>query len=137
MLLIRSLSRVSGSNYDLQFARSLYRLSSRRSYSKEADEFVEVQVNDTQKSASQDDVIESLRDNLAEAQEQADNNGSSSELNMNIGKKGSFASRLRANRIDQTVQQRYVPSPSSMLRNWEKLEERLPLNPINIRNVGE
>ncbi|CAG8457519.1 16469_t:CDS:2 [Funneliformis caledonium] len=131
MLLIRNLStylRVTGLNYDLQVAKSLYRLTSRRSYSNEADASAEMQVNDTQKSSSQDGVIE------------PDINGNSSKLNTNIEGRSSFANRLKAKRAismnqTQTGQQRQVPLPSSMLRNWEKLDERLPLNPIHIRNL--
>ncbi|CAI2165569.1 14590_t:CDS:2 [Funneliformis geosporum] len=121
MLLNRSLTtylRVTGLNYDLQVAKGLYRSISRRSYSNEAVASAEMQVNDTQKSASQDGVI--IEPGI---------NENSSKLNTNIEGKSSFANRLKASR-------RLVPLPSSMLRNWEKLDEKLPLNPINFRNIG-
>ncbi|CAI2196183.1 74_t:CDS:2, partial [Funneliformis geosporum] len=120
MLLNRSLTtylRVTGLNYDLQVAKGLYRSISRRSYSNEAVASAEMQVNDTQKSASQDGVI--IEPGI---------NENSSKLNTNIEGKSSFANRLKASR-------RLVPLPSSMLRNWEKLDEKLPLNPINFRNI--
>jgi hypothetical protein len=52
-------------------------------------------------------------------------------------KRNSFANRRKAaNREIQPVQQNSVPSPSSMLRTWEKSEKRLPLNFIDIRNIN-
>jgi hypothetical protein len=80
----RSLStcllRTSGAKYRLQFT-NLYRLTSRRGYSIEADNPTETQANDTQTHTS--------------ANESINNNGSSST---DVGKRSSFANRRRVNR---------------------------------------
>jgi hypothetical protein len=112
---IRSSIYLLRSNYYLQFA-SFCRLISRRGYSTEADNPVETQANNNIQHASANGLI-------------TNNENSSTDT-----KRISFANRRRANREVQPVQQNSVPSPSSMLRNWEKSEKRLPLNFIDIKN---
>ena len=112
------LLKSSGSNYRFPSA-SLCRLTSRRGYSIKVDNPTETQANNIQ---THTDTNESIT-----------NNGSSST---DTEKRSSFANRRRVIREVQPVQQKSVPSPSSMLRNWEKSEKRLPLNFIDIRNTG-
>lgn len=116
---VRNLLRTSRSNYGLQFA-SLYRLTSIRRYSTNVGE---TQANNIQANAS-------LKDKPIT--NTSDTNESSS---MNAGRSNSFANRRRAIRdrienqtLSRTLDQKSVPPPSSMLRNWENSPKKLHLN---------
>ncbi|CAB4376748.1 uncharacterized protein OCT59_018861 [Rhizophagus irregularis] len=114
---IQNLLRTSRSNYGLQFA-SLYRLTSIRRYSTNVDE---TQANNIQTNANVKD-------------KPITNTSDTKSYSMNAGRSNSFANRRRArDRIEnqtlsRTLDQRSVPPPSSMLRNWENSPKKLHLN---------
>jgi hypothetical protein len=109
---IRNLLRTTRSNYGLQLASLLYRLTSVRRYSTNTDNSSEAQANNIQTNV----------------------NDSNESPSMNA-RSNSFANRRRVIRDgvenqtpSQTIDQKSVPLPSSMLRNWEKSPKKLQLN---------